>query len=105
MPHRNPQKGVTVQDAAIILGTGRTTLFKLLRKNKFFIGTYPRYQHIKAGLFHIEQRSFTFERSGAERTYHVALITPTGMALLNELVNNNGNVVTLNAPLRAARVQ
>lgn len=105
MPHSNPKKGVTVQDAANELGIGSKRLFALLRKQGYFTGTIPRLQHIKAGLFAIEQRQFTFERSGAQRSYHVALVTPNGMAMINELINKNGNVVAFRPSQPAARAQ
>ena len=85
---KSSKKGLLVIDAAKALGIGPKKLRNLLRTKKLFsAGNWPRYERIEQGLFTLEQRSYNMPNSGAPRPYHVALVTPNGMAYLRDLID------------------
>ena len=97
-------RGVMVRDAAAQFDLSEKALFKILCKHGYFNGKFPRYTHIVNGLFTLDQREFTFPNSGAKSLYHVALIRPAGIAMINEIINNS-SIVSIKAARNAVREQ
>lgn len=80
--------GILIEDAAKQLGFGRKKLFALLRQRGLLgSANIATRRSVEQGVLRNEYRSFRIKGTDIVRGYTVALVTETGIALLQELVD------------------
>lgn len=73
----------TLQQAAVLLGTGRTTLCAELRERGIFDRhNIPARQHVSAGRFHVDLKAFNHPGLGEAKPYGKTLVTDKGLLWL-----------------------
>ncbi|SDF69064.1 Phage antirepressor protein KilAC domain-containing protein [Onishia taeanensis] len=73
----------SLQQAATLLGTGRTTLCAELREQGIFdANNLPLRHHVTAGRFHVQLKAFKHPGLGEEQPYGKTLVTDRGLLWL-----------------------
>lgn len=76
--------------AARKLNISRQNLFAILRQRKIFKGRLPLNDFVREGFFMVDNhRVISLPGTDVEKRYSIALVTPKGMRLLNEIMKND----------------
>jgi len=90
----NPENNYhTLSEAAHLLKTGKNTLLELLRENQILNAeNIPYRKYRMQGLFAIHKMPHTIRSTGIQRWIAKTVVTKSGIAWINELLNRNNKV-------------
>ena len=94
-------QGHSLKEAAQRLNMTRPALIKTLRErgvlkaktNNLFDHPAPHYRFIRDGIFVVQLRAYNNVQNGIKRQYNATIVTPKGMAWLDEFLNDSDQSV------------
>ncbi len=82
------RRNIKIQQAAYHLDIGSKTLYKLLRNKKIINSNNVALdKYVKSGEFVIDHKTYVVPTTGKDKSYYITLVTPKGMSLLRDIVN------------------